>query len=262
MQYNGIIITLRDFFLKKGFIEVHNQHRLSILAACEDPLTVAIFDYQGLSWPLPQTGQMWLEHELLNNPSVDGFFCVTTSYRQEKNPIPGRHDLIFPMFEFEFPGAFNDLLSLESELTETLGFGNGVQVMYRDAMTKYDVDEIGPEQELNLWKDYGDAVFLTDFPIHTSPFWNMKMEGQIAKKIDAIIRGVEVCGSAERSTNSDEMLEMFETISDGMYAKTLKEKFGADRVNKELSDFLNNDFFPRVGGGIGLTRLERAYKDT
>lgn len=262
MQYNQIITTLRDFFIKKGFIEVHNQHKLSILAACEDPITVAVFDYQGLPWPLPQTGQMWLEHELLKNPSVDGFFCVTTSYRQEKNPIPGRHDLIFPMFEFEFPGSFDDLLSLESELTETLGFGNGVQVTYREAMAKYDVDEIAPEQELNLWNDYGDAVFLTDFPIHTSPFWNIKMNGQVAKKIDGIIKGVEIFGSAERSTNPDEMLGMFETISDGMYVKTLKEKFGADRVNKELSDFLNNDFFPRVGGGIGLTRLERAYQTT
>ena len=38
--------------------------------------------------PLPQTGQMWLEHELLSTPNSKGFFCVSTSYRQEPNAIP------------------------------------------------------------------------------------------------------------------------------------------------------------------------------
>ena len=32
---------LRSFFLDKGFLEVHTQNRLSILAACEDPTTVS-----------------------------------------------------------------------------------------------------------------------------------------------------------------------------------------------------------------------------
>ena len=33
---------LRSFFLAKGFLEVHTQNRLSILAACEDPQTIAL----------------------------------------------------------------------------------------------------------------------------------------------------------------------------------------------------------------------------
>ena len=100
---------LRSFFMNKGFLEVHTQNRLSILAACEDPTTIATYDYAGQKWPLPQTGQMWLEHELLTRPDVPGFFCVSTSYRQEPNPVAGRHELIFPMFEFEFPGTILDL---------------------------------------------------------------------------------------------------------------------------------------------------------
>ena len=52
---------------------------------------------------------MWLEHELLSQPDAKGFFCVSTSYRQEPNAIPGRHDIIFPMFEFEMPGDIVDL---------------------------------------------------------------------------------------------------------------------------------------------------------
>ena len=61
-------------FLDKGFKEVHTQNRLSILAACEDPFNVATYNYAGNIWPLPQTGQMWLEHELLSDPDSKGFF--------------------------------------------------------------------------------------------------------------------------------------------------------------------------------------------
>ena len=86
-KFTGAVTLLRDFFLARNFQEVHTQNRLSILAACEDPTTVATYDYNGEVWPLPQTGQMWLEYELLNNPNVPGFFCVSTSYRAEKEIV-------------------------------------------------------------------------------------------------------------------------------------------------------------------------------
>ena len=66
---------------------------------------------------------MWLEHELLINPNYPGVFCISTSYRNEPNPIPGRHEKIFPMFEFESKGNMNDLIRLESELLAYLGLG-------------------------------------------------------------------------------------------------------------------------------------------
>jgi len=43
-----------------------------------------------------------------------------------------------------------------------------------------------------------------------------------------------------------------------MYAKLLYAQFGKERVEAELEDFLALDFIPRVGGGIGLTRLIHA----
>ena len=36
--------------------------------------------------------------------------------------------------------------------------------------------------------------------------------------------------------------------------------FGKDRVEVELDEFLNYDFFPRFGGGIGITRIISAMK--
>ena len=67
--------------------------------------------------------------------------------------------------------------------------------------------------------------------------------------------------ATERSSDSDEMLQMFHEISDGMYADLLYDKFGKDRVDKELNDFLSLDMVPRVGGGIGITRLLHAMND-
>ena len=75
-KFTDTVGLLRSFFLEKGFLEVHTQNRLSILAACEDPFNVATYQYAGNTWPLPQTGQMWLEHELLTKPRFRRAFFV------------------------------------------------------------------------------------------------------------------------------------------------------------------------------------------
>jgi len=261
-EFGKSVDLLRSFFLGRGYQEVHTQNRLSILAACEDPTTVSTFDYAGQVWPLPQTGQMWLEHELLSDPSLPGVFCVSTSYRQEPNPIPGRHDLIFPMFEFEAPGTMADLLKMEKELVQYLGLSEVPMLEeYDEVAANYDVKELEAEHEERMWQDYGPVVLLRHFPVYTSPFWNMKKVGDHAKKVDVIIHGMETIGSAERSSDVNAMREQFHTISDGMYADLLYSKFGKDRVEAELEEFLKFDFFPRYGGGIGMTRMIRALKN-
>lgn len=264
--YSKIVNKLRDFCLKKGFREVSTQDRLSILAACEDPETVATYNYAGQIWPLPQTGQMWLEYELLTSPDVPGVFCVSTSYRNEKNPVPGRHKLIFPMFEFELKGNIDDLMKFETELLEYLGFGDRETYHYKkydELKNHYKTRELTYKHENKMKHDFGPVVFCRNFPRYTSPFWNMKKNGKsYAHKIDVILQGNETIGSAERSVTPEEMTNEFYTISKGKYAKKLFELFGKNRVEKELNEFLSLDFFPRAGGGIGLTRLIDAVKST
>lgn len=262
-DFDKAVTKLRAFCKSKGFVEVHTQSRLSILAACEDPENLSTFNYAGSVYPLPQTGQMWLEHELLSDPSVPGYFCLSTSYRNEPDPVPGRHDLIFPMFEFEIKGDLDDLIQFEKELLEYVGFKLPYHEGDYDEMAdKYGVKELENEHEAQLEKDYGPVFFLKNFPNHTSPFWNMKQHdsGTHAKKIDVIIHGIETIGSAERSTNADEMRDQFYNISEGHYAKTLFGHFTKPRVEKELNEFLSYDFMPRSGGGIGMTRMIRAMK--
>ena len=206
---------------------------------------------------------MWLEYELLTKPDVPGFFCVSTSYRNEKDPIKGRHHRIFPMFEFEMHGGINELIELEMELLEELGFGskeNFVQADYEDIAQKYGVDTIEAEDELQIQKDFGNIFFLKNFPERTHPFWNMKRNGDTANKADVLLHGIETIGSAERSTNAVEQRYSFYSIEDGKYAEKLFDLFGKNRVEDELEDFLSFEFFPRSGGGMGVPRMIRAFE--
>ena len=258
-KFTDTVGLLRSFFLEKGFLEVHTQNRLSILAACEDPFNVATYNYAGQVWPLPQTGQMWLEHELLSAPESKGFFCVSTSYRQEPNAIPGRHDIIFPMFEFEMPGSVDDLKAMEYELCEYLGFGNITEKTYAEWQQHFGLGadiEMDAEHELKMEQEFGQTL-ITNFPELTSPFWNMARndDGNTAKKMDVILGGMETIGSAERSCDVDMMRDTFHSIVDGEYAELLFKLFGKERVEAELEKFLEFDFFQRVGGGIGITRM-------
>lgn len=259
-SYNLIIKKLRTFFQdQKGFVEVPSQTRESILAACEDPSTITQFSIGGVQYPLPQTGQMWLEYEILKNPELNGVFCITTSYRNEPNIIPGRHRRIFPMFEFEAKGDINDLRKLELELLSYLGFDKAKAVSYEDICQLYSISEIDSFHEDKLRKDFGNVLTLEFFPKRTHPFWNMKHDKNgIYKKIDVILYGMETIGSAERSTDKEEMREFFHTISNGNYSKLLFDAFGKDRVIKELDEYLSLPMIPRFGAGIGITRLERA----
>jgi len=282
-EYSHAIAKMRAFFHdKKGFVEVPSQSRRSILAACEDPKTISQYIFSGVNWPLPQTGQMWLEKELLQHPSVPGVFCISTSYRNEPDPIPGRHDKIFPMFEFEAHGTEKELISIELELLNFLGFEtNGIQaappssqarqthngpyfIKYDEACMELNTgqEHLEAEDELILQKRLSDIIFLTDFPLRSDPFWNMKQQdgGSHFSKVDVLLYGMETIGSAERSCDVDEMKELFYSISDGQYAKLLFNHFGKLRVERELEQYFSLDMFPRFGGGIGLTRICRAIR--
>ncbi len=260
-HYNEAIKIMRKFFQEeKGFTEVPAQSRQSILAACEDPATITKYEFNGVEYPLPQTGQMWLEIELLKNPDLKGVFCITTSYRNEPNMVEGRHEKIFPMFEFESHGSIEDMIKLEKELLAYMGFRGSMQeVTYENSCKLYGVDLLDYDEEERLCDDFSPCVFLKDFPLRTEPFWNMRHIGNgIYSKVDVIMHGMETIGSAERAVDIKEMKDQFYNISDGEYAKILFNNFGETRVIEELNEYLSLDMFQRFGGGIGVTRMVNA----
>jgi len=258
--YHELVQKMRTFFLQKGFLEVPSQSRLSILAACENPHSIVKYKFDGEEWPMIQTGQMVLEEVLLDNPHYKGVYCITTSYRDEQNPIHGRHAKVFPMFEVESKGTMKDMVNLQRELLIYLGFDMPIETDYDDLCQKYGTEILEAEHETKMWDQIGDVVSLQKFPIRTNPFWNMK-RGEDGKfhKVDVILFGQETIGSAERSCDPDEMRKMFYRIEDGQYSQKLFELFGEERVERELEEFLSKDFFPRFGWGCGLTRMARAY---
>lgn len=270
LEFDAVYDKLYNFFRnKKGFRNAHAQSSLNIMAACEDPSTIGTFFFNqhndNLKFPLPQTTQMNLEVMMMARPNENGFFSTCTSYRNEPNPVPGRHMRIFPLVDFETKGNMDDLIQLERELLEYLGYGNRdsfKEIDYEEACKLYGVDELEHEHEEQLCKDFGSVVFLKNFPNRTSPFWNMKQhpDGKGAYKVDVILDGQETIGSAERSSNVDEMKKMFTEISDGEYAKILYDQFTTERVDEELNDFYNLNFIDRCGGGIGVSRLIRSMK--
>jgi aspartyl/asparaginyl-tRNA synthetase len=263
-DYDKVVGKMRLFFREKGFVEVPTQSRLSILAACEDPKTISQFVFDGINYPLPQTGQMWLEYEMLKNPELEGVYCVSTSYRNEPNPIEGRHQKIFPMFEFESKGDMNTLIATEEELLDYLGFKkDSVHCTYDGLCERYEVEHLEADHETRMCKEISTKLFLKFFPQRSHPFWNMKQnhkDKNLYNKVDVILHGQETIGSAERSCNPHEMYENFLSISGGQYANLLYKQFTEARVMKELDDYLNLDFFPRFGAGIGVNRMARAMK--
>lgn len=270
-KFSRCVNKMRQFFLKKNFIEVPTQASINILAACEDPDTITPFNFANNTYPLPQTGQMWLETALLENPHYDGVFCQSYSFRDEPNPIEGRHERLFPMFEFEGKGDINDLAQTSTELLEYLGFTKDDLEFpsgdYVEVAKEMNTDEIENEHEIQLCEEHGPVYFLKNFPVHTSPFWNMKMDMEtgIANKIDVLVHGMETIGSAERSTDKVDMLKQFDTISNGEYAQKLFNHFGEERVREELHKYLeyfdNDDWDKRrYGAGIGVTRMMRGME--
>lgn len=263
-EFDAVIKKLRDYCYSQGFTECYTSSKLGIMAACEDVKTLATYAYNGKLWPLPQSQQMHLEEVILKNPSMKGCFTVGTSFRNEPNPVAGRHDKIFPMFEFEGFGDQNDLIAFERGLLEALGYGPAdsfPEVEYCEIAKKYGVEELTHDHEEQLYREYGPVCILKNFPEHTDPYWNMnRRDDGIAQKVDIILSGQECFGSAYRSTDIAQMRENFFRIDGGRYSDTLFTQFSHTRVLAELDEYLKFDFKPRFGAGIGLTRLIRSMK--
>lgn len=258
LDFTDITKKLRKFFDKKGWVEVHSQDILRLLSVCEETNTVSNLNYDGMIWPLPQTAQICLEHELSKHPDWKGVFCLSTSfkntyYRENVNKI-------LPMFEFIVRGDMNQLIDLEAELLEYLGFGEIHKYMhtkYNNLTEKYNTDKLNNEHSQLICNDFGSIVFLEDYPNNITTFWNTKLsENKLtSKKVNVIIDGLEVIHSAEMSINKEEMRDQFYKMNNRNYSNSLFANYGKERVEQELEEYLNLDFSTRAGGYIDINKF-------
>lgn len=263
-KFHHLMLRLRGFFLSRGYLEVHVQNRLSILS-CEKPemmLTISgSCPNTGnvLTWPLPQTGQMWLDRELLQHPEVPGVFAVSTSYRSHGNDAHPRLSTE-PMFEFTGHGEFPELLTLEHQLLHHFGFGDEVC-----EVTDADLAEMVRTRSVSerVMRTLGaSAILLRDFPIEKASWTMRRNENETVRKADVYLghRKVETLSSAELSCDRDDMYMRFVTQAKGQYHKLLGHHFGEERVRAELDGYLKLQFTPRFSASIGITRLLEAMR--
>ena len=121
------------------------------------------------------------------------------------------------MFEFEMPGTIDDLKKMEYDLCKYLGFDSITERTYKEWQEHFQIDgELEASHEESMYNNFGSCM-ITDFPEFTSPFWNMSRyeDGVHSKKIDVILGGMETIGSAERSTDKEQMRDTFHTITNG-----------------------------------------------
>ena len=265
-EFNSLSQKLHRFFQFKNFTETYHQNYLDVLTACENPKSIGQFMHYNIMYPLRQTNQMGLEYDMLNDGK--NIYCFTTSYRLEDDINPGRHNTIFPMVEFEInKGTVGELIEFEKELIRSLGYeGDFTEIDYEHACRMYDVVEIGDYEENLMCQELSPVVFLKYFPEKTDPFFNMARDKKtgLAQKVDVLMlgtntkgetRGMETIGSAVRSCDIHEMKHFFDTSVNGDFKKTLYDKFGKERVDKEIEEYFSMNMIPRSGGGIGFTRL-------
>lgn len=264
--YEYVVNKLTEFFKSKKFLEVSRQNSLGTLVGCDDPFNVETFSYGNDDhvWPLPQSREMLLEYEILKHPEIEGYFCLTTSYRLEKRHNDRKHYNYLPLFNFETHGNIYDLAKLERELLNYLGYNKDDIKMatYEEMQEKYEVENLEDKHEEKMETDIGKAVLLHDFPEEIKFFWNLKCDirTKSVRKIDVILSGQRTISSAEKEDDKDTMKRRFKTIMNGKYKEKLYELFGEERTNKELEYYLNHDFFERIGGCIDITTLIRSMK--
>lgn len=274
-HYDYIMKKIRKYFSDNGLTEAYLNTVPSIMNSCEDSANMQSYYWNGVKYAQNQTTQIFCEYlQLLEGEKSKGYYNVGTSHRIEVNPVPNRHAPggKFVLIDAESDWDQRGLINFQKGLLRAIGIHpwNGdedfPEITYKQACLKYNVSEIGHEEEKKLCKDFNSpAVFLKDFTFGSHPFWNMKRDGDIALKVDVIIGHPDVCGqetigSAERSCNVSEMREAFYSISNGDYCKKLFDEFGQDRVEKELEEYLALPFKQRSGMGIGLDRLIFACK--
>lgn len=207
-----------------------------------------------------------------------GYFSDGTSFRDENVVDDWRHNRSFFMSEFESVAksqetAEDELHEFITDLLLELGFETPKVVKYEDVCREYGVEKINDQEETRLVvENYYNPVLISKFPFRSDPFWNMyKCPGQDAwAKFDITcavnnpvlgeVIGLECGGTAVRSCNKDEMRKMFNEQDGGKYKETMERFFSPDRVETEFNKFLQNQFIPRYGGGIGFERILAAME--
>ena len=111
-------------------------------------------------------------------------------------------------------------------------------------------------------KDYGPVLFIQNYPLYTYPFWNIKYDekNKIARKINIFLDGNDTITTSEKSCSHKEIKQLYNNINNNLsYPYSIDDLTENSKIiNRELNDYLKNDFMPRYGGTIKIDLLTQA----
>jgi aspartyl-tRNA synthetase len=264
-----IIKSFREYFLKKGFIEM--QPPIIIASASEGGAELFELPYFEKKAYLAQSPQLYKQMGAI---SFEKVFMIVPVFRAEKFDQPTHLNEIRQMdveIGFaddedaikELEGAFLYILkNVKENCKEELEILNQNLNVYNlplrrvkyeeaiDALKKAGEkieygDDFSKLQEKKLGEIFGEAFILKDWPEELKPFYAMPREDnpKIVKAFDLIYKGLEISSGAQRIHLPD-LLE-----------KRIKDK-GLDP--KDFEYYINAFRYgapPHAGWSIGLERL-------
>jgi aspartyl-tRNA synthetase len=262
---NEIANSFREYFYKKGYIELQPPYMIS--SASEggtDLFPVQYFEKKAFMAQSPQLYKQMLAC------SMEKTFTLGPAWRAEKHNTT-RHINEIRMLDVE--AAFTDQMEIMKEQEEYLKFAvknilekckkeldslgvklkipNGVYLTYEEGIKKAGGkigEDFTPEQEKKLCDMYaGDVVFVYSWPASIKPFYIMPKDAdpkaKVSEGFDALYGGVEISSGGQR-------IHLPELLTQRIKAKGLNPA--------SFKDYIDSFRFgapPHSGWAIGLERL-------
>jgi hypothetical protein len=227
-RYHYVISCVRFFLIEKGLFECCSQCKFPILSSHNE-----------------HTHQLYLEHELLHNSNVTGYFCVTNVNIEHANSIPA--------VEFVINGDIHVLESFTHDLLVYLCYpsiSNYIVKDYSYITTKLNmnINYLSKAVKQKIYAKFGATFLIKNYPANAPAHWTIKKNyvNNTYNKLVTILSGIESIISYEISTNKHDMLHQFN--NNGHLCNS------AD-MNAELDQYLSQSFITRSYGKISTLAL-------
>jgi len=223
-QYHYVVNCIRFFLIENGLIECCSQSKFPSLSSCGDC-----------------QNQLYLEYELLQNPDVTGYFCVTNENIENPHAMPTA--------EFVIKGDVQVLEHFIHNLLIYLCYHNISKYTIKDysyitTKLNMDVNYLSNTVKQKIYNKFGAVFLLKNYPTNTAAHWTTKTNvNNTYNKIVTILSGVEAISSYEMSSNKNHMYNQFHAKSD------------AGDENDELDQYLSQSFITRSYGNIFTLEL-------
>ncbi|MEM3405441.1 MAG: aspartate--tRNA(Asn) ligase [Candidatus Pacearchaeota archaeon] len=260
-----IAFSFREFFYKKGFIEIQNPCIIGV--ASEGGTELFPVQYFEKKAYLAQSPQLYKQ---MLACSMEKTFTITPVFRAEKHNTT-RH--INEIRQMDIEMAFADQMTIMKELEEciiyivknilkkckkelefldiNLKVPKGVYLSYDEAIEKINgkyEEDFTPEQEKKLCDLYKDnIVFVHSWPSSLKPFYimpkNADPKSKYSEGFDALYKGIEISSGGQRIHIPELLIER------------IKEKGLNPKNFKDYIDSFRYGAPPHAGWSIGLERL-------